>query len=378
MTTKPIYPTEHFSFSEVMEDNVPASSTKNCSFTFKSRRGRGGRSAVVRKRGNSSDSSSSEDETSVVRAERKSFKNPLIQKSSGFKKRKAEGGASDSSSDADDKTKSTGVTYSSKGAVIDKSDQNATAVRQLDTEVEKDQRSITERAEKVHEETRGKEDDKVYRGMNNYAQYIDKKESLVGKRITVKGPIRAPTNIRSTVRWDYDPMICKDYKETGYCGFGDSCKFLHDRSDYKFGWQLEREENEKDPEEGDSDDEKYVINSDDDDLPVKCPLCRQVFKTPVVTRCKHYFCEKCALDHYRKSQRCFSCGKQTSGMFNPAKDLIERMAKREAAGKVYDDSDDDDERLPDESTNTIPEDDPDYYSKVHDPYEDDPNAHESY
>ena len=88
MTTKPIYPTEHFSFSEVMEDDVPASSTKNCSFTFKSRRGRGGRSAVVRKRGNSSDSSSSEDETSVVRAERKSFKNPLIQKSSGFKKRK--------------------------------------------------------------------------------------------------------------------------------------------------------------------------------------------------------------------------------------------------------------------------------------------------
>ena len=65
-------------------------------------------------------------------------------------------------------------------------------------------------------------------------------------------------------------------------------------------------------------------------------------------------------------------------MFNPAKDLIERMAKREAAGKVYEDSSDDDERLPDESVKTIPEDDPDYYSKVHDPYEDDPNAHESY
>ena len=42
-------------------------------------------------------------------------------------------------------------------------------------------------------------------------------------------------------RWDYAPDICKDYKETGFCGFGDSCKFMHDRSDYKFGWQLERE-----------------------------------------------------------------------------------------------------------------------------------------
>lgn len=35
-----------------------------------------------------------------------------------------------------------------------------------------------------------------------------------------KGPIRAPSNLRSTVRWDYQPDICKDYKETGYCGFG--------------------------------------------------------------------------------------------------------------------------------------------------------------
>ena len=56
-----------------------------------------------------------------------------------------------------------------------------------------------------------------------------------------KGPIRAPAHLRATVRWDYAPDICKDYKETGFCGFGDSCKFLHDRSDYKHGWQLERE-----------------------------------------------------------------------------------------------------------------------------------------
>ena len=32
--------------------------------------------------------------------------------------------------------------------------------------------------------------------------------------------------------------ICKDYKETGYCSFGDSCKFIHDRSDYKSGWEI--------------------------------------------------------------------------------------------------------------------------------------------
>jgi len=56
-----------------------------------------------------------------------------------------------------------------------------------------------------------------------------------------QGPIRAPAHLRSTIRWDYQPDICKDFKETGFCGFGDSCKFMHDRTDYKLGWQLERE-----------------------------------------------------------------------------------------------------------------------------------------
>lgn len=35
--------------------------------------------------------------------------------------------------------------------------------------------------------------------------------------------------IKSSIRMDYQPDICKDYKETGFCNRGDSCKFLHDR-----------------------------------------------------------------------------------------------------------------------------------------------------
>ena len=35
-----------------------------------------------------------------------------------------------------------------------------------------------------------------------------------------KGPVRAPAHLRATVRWDYQPDICKDFKETGFCGFG--------------------------------------------------------------------------------------------------------------------------------------------------------------
>ncbi len=43
---------------------------------------------------------------------------------------------------------------------------------------------------------------------------------IVFPRLSRKGPIRAPANLRATVRWDYQPDLCKDYKETGFCGFG--------------------------------------------------------------------------------------------------------------------------------------------------------------
>jgi RING finger protein 113A len=145
-----------------------------------------------------------------------------------------------------------------------------------------------------------------------------------------KGPIRAPTNIRASVRWDYAPDICKDYKETGFCGFGDSCIFLHDRSDYKHGWQLEREVERKTYGQNDAEAKNYEIPSDDEDnLPFKCLICRESFQNPVVTKCKHYFCESCALTNYRKSKRCFACGQQTMGVFNPAKDLVSKIKKKE-------------------------------------------------
>lgn len=42
-----------------------------------------------------------------------------------------------------------------------------------------------------------------------------------------------------TCNFDYNPEICKDYKETGQCTFGNSCLYIHDRSDYKAGWEME-------------------------------------------------------------------------------------------------------------------------------------------
>lgn len=176
-------------------------------------------------------------------------------------------------------------------------DMGATAINEVETEADRDQQAIFERAQQMQVKlAEGDVDDTLYHGQAGYQQYVQRKESTVGnayKGFSAKGPLRAPTNIRSTVRWDYAPDICKDYKETGFCGYGDNCKFLHDRSDYKSGWQIDRE-----LERGDGaapqDVRAYEIDSSDEDdkLPFACYICRGPFNRPVVTGCQHYFCEE--------------------------------------------------------------------------------------
>jgi len=151
------------------------------------------------------------------------------------------------------------------------------------------------------------------------------------------GPRKAPANIRMTTVIDYNPSLCKDYNETGFCGYGDSCKFLHDRGDYKGGWQLEKEWEEKQKREkaklmGEevSDEEDYAIDSDED-LPFACYICREDFKNPVVTRCEHYFCEECALKRYAKNKGCAVCKQPTSGFYKTAHKIIEKMKRKKEA-----------------------------------------------
>ncbi|CAI6369274.1 unnamed protein product [Macrosiphum euphorbiae] len=280
-----------------------------------------------RRRRATSDSENSDEESAVVLNEKRNKKSsPFIQSTSNKKLKASEPIHDSSESD----NESVGVSYRSKmdTDMSGPKDMGATATIEIDTELDKDAQAIYERSLQVNKELKGKEDDKVYRGLANYTQYYEKKDTALGNAssgMVRKGPIRAPANLRSTVRWDYQPDICKDYKETGFCGFGDSCKFLHDRSDYKFGWQLEMESTQQ----GDSDDDdpsKYEIKENDDDyLPFKCLICRGSYVNPVMTKCKHYFCEKCALAHFKKSTKCFVCEKQTGGFFDPATTIIERL-----------------------------------------------------
>ncbi|XP_030077609.1 E3 ubiquitin-protein ligase RNF113A-like isoform X2 [Microcaecilia unicolor] len=290
--------------------------------------------------GDENGSSSEGEANTVVRKERKrAVHNPMIQHTKRSVKEKTE--YSDSGGSSEEGTvKGIAVSYKSTRSAkpVGPEDMGATAVYELDTEKDKDAQAIFERSQKIQDELRGKDDDKIYRGIHNYQKYVKPKDTSMGNAssgMVRKGPIRAPEHLRSTVRWDYQPDICKDYKETGFCGFGDSCKFLHDRSDYKHGWQIERELDEG--RYGVNDDENYEVSSDEEELPFKCFICRDSFKDPVVTKCKHYFCERCALQHYRKTQRCYVCDQQTSGVFNPAKDLMTKLEKWKAQQSQHSD-----------------------------------------
>lgn len=83
----------------------------------------------------------------------------------------------------------------------------------------------------------GPDGKKLYTGTANYQKLVEKRDVMDRKASSI-GPIKAPTNVRITCRFDYQPDICKDYKDTGYCTFGDACKFMHDRGDYKSGWEV--------------------------------------------------------------------------------------------------------------------------------------------
>ena len=178
------------------------------------------------------------------------------------------------------------------------------------------------------------------------------------------GPLKATTFVRTTVRFDYQPDICKDYKETGFCGFGDTCIYLHDRGDTKTGWQMEQEYEDKKKREEEkkgkemeafmqsmmcgeiknasgggtmlqsangNGNDASTFNTDDG-IPFACHLCRGPFQNPIVTTCGHYCCEKCMMARVREfGNGCPVCQKDTHGVLNHAQKLVAK--KRRLVGR---------------------------------------------
>lgn len=185
--------------------------------------------------------------------------------------------------------------------------------------------------------------DGTYKGVANYQSFIQKNQDSLSRQV---GPVKSSTNVRTITVTDFAPDVCKDYKQTGWCGFGDSCKFLHAREDYKQGWELDRDweigtkgkklvgktvasANRSGPAgEEDEEDDAFL-----ESIPFACIICKNAYTNPIVTKCGHYFCESCALKRYRKDPSCAACGAGTGGVFNVAKKLNRLLDKKRERAK---------------------------------------------
>lgn len=231
------------------------------------------------------------------------------------------------------------ILYSASGSAVPSSLEQSTAVASADydTSVEVDRERIAKRLAATKARTAG--EDTEYRGQAAYRSFITLHDTARANanstKFRVAGPVRAASHIRMTCRFDYAPDLCKDYNETGFCGFGDSCKFVHDRGDYKSGWELEQEWEEARAKDqarmlGEADNEGQLPARTEPERPVGppelCPICEEAFKKPIViTACQHYFCERCALKHDKQSKLCHVCRSPVNGQFKVYRPPVDKI-----------------------------------------------------
>lgn len=76
-------------------------------------------------------------------------------------------------------------------------------------------------SESKYTQKRDRDGDRLYSGMISHKS---KKDELVKP---------SSTHVRQNYIMDYQADVCKDFLKNGYCGFGDTCKFLHYREEFK-------------------------------------------------------------------------------------------------------------------------------------------------
>jgi RING finger protein 113A len=188
------------------------------------------------------------------------------------------------------------------------------------------------------------DDTGLYAGSANYKAIIPKSlDSIRSNKATgFSGPLRANTTIRMTSRFDYQPDVCKDYKETGFCGFGDTCIFMHDRggdpkaSQLEDEWAIKKKEREDEQERAMNKLLCQVAGEEEateeakqaaDDMPFACFVCRGAFTDPQESVCGHYFCSGCITAHYKKQPSCPVCKKDLGGVFKRPDKLIKKKKR---------------------------------------------------
>lgn len=179
--------------------------------------------------------------------------------------------------------------------------------------------------------------DGVFRGAHGFAKFLSSNEKDKPKAARI-GPQSASAYARVATVMDYAMMICKDWKERGVCGYGDNCIYLHDRTDYKSGWELERDFDAAQkaklsgiplPEDEDvvaaayanPGDKQQKTEPNVNDVPEgMCPICKKELESPLEAKCGHRFCGKCVRKRIAKNKlNCAQCGLPTNGIFNTVK-----------------------------------------------------------
>lgn len=140
-----------------------------CTFFKKANKNRN-----VRKRKVEKSDSEDDDETTVIRKEKRTISNPMFQKTEGF------GAKSKRETDEEDIDVSFKSTRSAMS--IGPQDLGATATVEIDTEFDRDAQALFEKKLKTNEEVKeqGNKDDRKYRGLNNYMTYYEKKGTAQG------------------------------------------------------------------------------------------------------------------------------------------------------------------------------------------------------
>lgn len=114
----------------------------------------------------------------MKRSEKKRKMNPNVQSTSKKMKNVKVDMSDDSSNDSD----SVMVSYKSSKTAMSSgpSDQGATSTLEIETEKDRDAQAIFEKRLEINKNLEGQQDDKLYRGINNYAQFFKPKDTAAG------------------------------------------------------------------------------------------------------------------------------------------------------------------------------------------------------